>query len=173
MRLKILFPLGFLLVLLVSGVGLTESLLDNSLEIDMPSDFKVLSPEELKTKFPSSNRPQVAWGNEATTVTIAVKKRRLSVPEEELPEFKASMRKFLKSARPEIVFETDEIAMINGQKWIRFVFESQAVDDKIRNEMLLASKEGALYLLNLNASFKDYDKYASALEKARKSIELR
>ena len=174
MRLFNLRPgLSLLLLLLFTTQAFADTILGGALSLDMPREFRQLSEQELQLKFPSANRPSAAWGNETATVTIAANKRALKLSEEELPQFKAQMRQFLLGARPGLQFQRDEITTINGQKWVHFVFQSEAPDGPIRNEMLMAVKANTLYLLNLNATIQDYPKFSSGLDKARNSLTLK
>lgn len=150
-----------------------ESVLGKKLNFKLPSQFKALSSSVLKAKFPGQNPPKMAYGNENATVTVAINSRKMAVSNKELPEFKDFMKANLQKSRPNIKFQGDSIVTINGQKWAHLVFISQAQDGPIRNEMLMGSKGGTLYMLNLNATTKDYRKYSNALDTLKASLRLR
>ncbi len=89
----------------------------------------------------------------------------------QITEFKAAMENALKQ-RSDLEWETSEILTIGGRKWMHFVFTSQAVDQKIRNEMLGTSMEGRALLVNLNWHSQRLPKYKDALARLRGSLKL-
>lgn len=161
-----------LLVFLLTVAGQGESLFDGALTMNIPAGLTLLTPEVLQTKFPGPNAPKMAYGNDDATVTVALNMRDLDVPEAELPEFKDFMKTSLVKARPGLQFEKEEIITIGGRKWVHFIFTSTAPDATIRNEMLMGSKDGKLFMINLNATTEQYSNFAKGFTALKNSLKL-
>jgi hypothetical protein len=163
----------FAILLFVAIAAQAESLLKGKVTVELPEDFGKLSKEILDAKFQGANRPTMAYGNTDGTVTIAGRAIQGAVPDSDLASFSQEMSQGIQKARPDVKFQTNEVTTINGHKWIHFVFISEAYDGPIRNEMLVASKNNEIYILNLNATMTEYPSYAKGLESARKSLRLK
>lgn len=146
-------------------------LLEGRLGLDVPSGFVELTQEEIALKFRSARPPQLAYANnrENMTVTIAITVSNTHVKPGELSQFGQTMVKVLGNAG---TVEEHGVVDIGGRSWYRIVLASQAVDQPVRNEMLLTPMGAKVLMLNLNSTNEEYPKYKRALQKTHDSLKL-
>jgi hypothetical protein len=61
---------------------------------------------------------------------------------------------------------------INGNKWIRLEFQSNAVDTEIRNIVLMTALENGLVMFNFNSTVGDYGAHQALLEQSQESVQI-
>ncbi len=167
--LEMLFRRLLTLWCLLLTLASAESAFGGKLKFDLPTGFRPMSAKEIEQKFPATNPPQVAYANSSKTCTMAMTHSNSKLEPAQLPEFKSFMEGTLKQ-RQDLEWEASELVTIGGKQWMRFVFVSQAVDQKIRNEILGTSFQGRALLVNLNCTVKDYPTYKKGLDKLRDSL---
>lgn len=161
-----------ILVLLLCLPALAESLWDGGLTLKVPEGFQRLDQNTLRAKFPGANPPEVAYGNSRATATMAITRKVLNVPDSALDQFRESTKKSLQQSRPDIRFQEDRIVPIGGKNWIRLVFMTPTANATVRNEMLLGSEGGFLYMINMNATSTQYPGYAKAFDEFSRSLRI-
>ncbi|GMU51835.1 MAG: hypothetical protein AMXMBFR33_09810 [Candidatus Xenobia bacterium] len=156
---------------LLFTLAAADSAFGGKLKFDLPNGFRAMTASEIGQKFPTTNPPQVAYANPSMSCTVALTHSASKLEPAKLPEFKSFLESNLRQ-RPDLEWESSELVSIGGRKWLRFVFVSAAVDQKIRNEMLGTSFEGRALLINLNCTVKDYPSYKARLDKLRESFRI-
>lgn len=162
---------AFLCLLLCTTVWADRLKSMEGVSMAIPSSFKPLTKQQIATKFPRSRPPKAAYGNASMTVTVAVSKTGSPLEASQLPQFKKAMKGVL-IKQPGVKWESDSIETINGKRWIRFLFTSKAVDQRIRNEMLMTELNGEAVMMNINATVKDYPRYRADLTRLKNSLKI-
>ncbi len=162
-----------LLVLLFTCSVLARPIqvLEGRLGLDLPSGFVELTRDDIARKFPTARPPQLAYANNRKhmTVTIAITVSNTNVKPGQLGQFGQAMVNVMGKAG---TVEEHGVVDIGGRSWYRIVLASQAVDQAVRNEMLLTPMGAQVLMLNLNATVEDYPKYKSSLQKTLDSLKL-
>ena len=164
-------------LLLGAGLGLsvdsqasTQQLLDSGYSIDVPEGFTQLTPEEIKVKFPTASPPQMVFGDERRTVTIAFGQRTANLTEEQLPQIKELMETSLERVRAGIKWHKREYVEQAGYRWAFIDFEANAIDTEIRNQMMIGVNAGNLITFGFNSTVEKFAESEETLLRARQSI---
>ena len=165
------FRLLTLSLLLLSLPSSAEAAFDGKLIFTPPAGFRLMTQQEIGLKFPSNNTPQVVYTNEALTCSVALTHSRSKLQPDKLEAFKSFLESALRK-QPGLEWTTSEMIRVADVRWIHFVFISQAVDQKIRNEMLATPFQGRALLVNLNCTVKDYPVYRKGLDACRESFRI-
>ncbi len=163
----------FLALLLLTSAALARPthLLEGRLTLDLPEGFVQLSAEEIGRKFPPLRPPKVAFANNRKnmTVTVAVTISEATVKPGELRAFGEYLKKVL-SATGEVVAHGQ--IEIGGRSWYRILLQTEAVDQPVRNEILVTPMGSQVMMLNLNSTLADYPQYEKALQRTIESLVL-
>lgn len=162
--------IGLLLFLLVIPV-FAETAFDGKLTFTAPAGFRLMTAEEISHKFPSSNAPQVVYTNETLSCSIALTHSKSRLAPDKLSAFMNFLESSLRR-QPGLEMTSSERIELAGVGWGRLIFISQAVDQKVRNEMLATPLEGRALLVNLNCTTKDYPSYRKSLDFCRESFRI-
>ncbi|MBI3926565.1 MAG: hypothetical protein HY319_13575 [Armatimonadetes bacterium] len=162
---------ALLLLLSIPAAADTVELFRAKLSWSPPPGFSVLSADEIAAKFPRQNAPQHVYGNANRSVTVAFTHSSSAVTEAQLPELQAFLAASLGSKAERWIGK--DMLTLNGRRWFRLCFVSQALDTTVRNEILGASLEGRALLVNFNATEKDYETFQKALERSKASLTIR
>lgn len=160
-----------LLLFTSSALARPTQLLDGRLTLDLPEGFVQLSAEEIGRKFPPQRPPKVAFANNRKhmSVTVAVTLSEATVKPGELTAFGEYLKKAL-SATGEVVSHGQ--VEIGGRSWYRILLKTQAVDQPVRNEILVTPMGSQVMMLNLNSTLADYAQYEKALQRTTESLLL-
>jgi len=125
--------------------------LSNSLVINIPANFLLMSSETLTLKYPSAgHRPSEVYTNEKSTINIALNHTQNKATEANLPDVKKVME--TQFNRASFTFIKSELKEMNGSQFVILEFISPAVDTKIYNLMAIASLEGRLVMITFNCT---------------------
>ena len=126
------------------------TLFDGKVKIDMPEDFKLMTEEVAKLKYPSEQRPQIIYTNKESTVNVAFSSSNQEFIESDLSKLSEYYKDTLLKG---IDIEQNEIRTINGNKILFISFISDAPDTKIYNLLGSTVLDGKLFILNFNIEF--------------------
>ncbi len=151
-------PTLFLAVVLVSftlPVDLEKrSLLDNKIEISLPSHFTVMSEEMLKAKYPGGNRPKLVYTDENGTINIAFNHTTSKATLDQLEVFKDVLVKTMKASQEDGEWLGDGIREVNGRKIGYAELITQAIDTKVYNHVFFTVLDGRLLICSFNCTEK-------------------
>lgn len=171
--------LGLLLLVTVvtTGSALAQETFvfgDGKISLVIPEKFNRMSKEMVDQKYPRGTAPEYVFSNAKTTVSIAAGyKPGADLSIAQLPKFKAYMENTFERNVPGLRWITREIAEINGRRWIRLEFQSNAVDTEIINSVLMTALDNGLVTLNFNATVGDYPAYKATLRQSQRSIKVK
>lgn len=145
----------------------------NTITLDAPSGYSLLSSDEIALKFPNANPPQHVIGNAARNTTVAFNIIPLppAKPEEYskiVPLLQAAMQKQQPSAK----FLAAEVKTLGPTSWIFYDIETQAMDTGIRNMMLLTYHKNEWVGLNFNSTQAQYPFEKASIDALIASIKL-
>ncbi len=143
------------------------TLFDGKVKIDMPEDFKLMTEEVAKLKYPSEQRPQIIYTNKESTVNVAFSSSNQEFIESDLSKLSEYYKDTLLKG---IDIEQNEIRTINGNKILFISFISDAPDTKIYNLLGSTVLDGKLFILNFNSTIEELDKWKPIGQKIINSI---
>lgn len=127
-----------------------KKIYNKKIKIVLPEKYDHMKEEYVKIKYPSENRPQVIISDEDGTISFMFNITGAGVKEEELEEFRDSMKKFLGNLNGSIIFKESSMQEINGKKLGCIEFISPAMDSEIYNLMWFASFQGKAVIIGFN-----------------------
>lgn len=127
-----------------------KKIYNKKIKIVLPEKYDHMKEEYVKIKYPSENRPQVIISDEDGTISFMFNITGAGVKEEELEEFRDSMKKFLGNLNGSIIFKESSMEKINGKSIGCIEFISPAMDSEIYNLMWFASFEGKAVIIGFN-----------------------
>jgi len=139
----------------------------------VPKGFTRTTKEMVDKKYPRGNAPEYVFSNERTTVSIAAgytPNANLTV--EQLPQFKEYMEQTFERNTPDLRWIARGFEEINGSRWIRLEFQSNAVDTEIRNIVLMTALDNGLVMFNFNSTVGDYESHKALLEQSQESVQI-
>jgi hypothetical protein len=151
---------------------MSKKVLDSNLNILIPSDFVLMSEDMLNTKYPIAGaRPSEVYTNAAGSINIALKLTQNQVTQENLPEVESALKNQFTST-PNIILNSSEIKLINGQKFVILDFYSQAVDTKIYNLMFVTSLNDRMLIGTFNCTIENLAQWKSVGQKIINSVRV-
>lgn len=148
------------------------ALYDGLVSFVPPEGFSRMSDEVVAAKFPEAKGPGIVYGNDRTTVSIAITfPARKGLSLEQLPEFKTFMESQLEKQKRHLKWLQKELVEINGRQWIHLELLSAAIDTTIHNHVYITSLDQRMLMFNFNATIEEYEKHKDALEKSKDSIQ--
>src|SRR5215207_6078775 len=139
----------------------------------VPKGFTRTTKEMVDKKYPRGNAPQHVFSNERTTVSIAAGYTpNANLTGEQLPQFKEYMEQTVERNTPGLRWIARGFTEINGTRWIRLEFQSNAVDTEIRNVMLMTPLDNGLVLFNFNSTVGAYEAHKALLEQSQESVQI-
>ncbi|MFW5444508.1 MAG: hypothetical protein ACKE51_09415 [Methylococcaceae bacterium] len=168
---KHLITVVFILISL-SFSALAIEIEDKGISFDPPQSFTLLSKDLIKIKFPTANPPELVYGNEDFSVTVAIKPSDIKARKEDLKDILKAMETRLPRVIPNLVWIKKEVTKFNEQTWLHIELTSTAIDADIHNNMYMTSHRSKLLAFNFNATKKMYEKYKTELQQSFNSIRL-
>lgn len=139
--------------LFAAGPALEErSVLGGKVVLLVPTTFKPMSEEMLRTKYPSERRPTLVYTNEAGSVNLALNYTRDRIPANQLAAFHKYMEGSFKKLYPSAEWFGSELRKINGREFFVMELRTPAVDTEVRNIMLGTSLDDRLPLISFNVT---------------------
>ena len=128
------------------------AILGGRISLLMPADFKPLSEEMLKRKYPNANRPSVAYSNAATTINVAFDHTAQSLPANQLDAAHQAVNSAFKNLYPSAQWFRSEIRPINGRQFFLMELRTPAIDTEVRNLIVGTSLDNRLLLITFNVT---------------------
>ena len=132
-----------------------------------------MTDEMVAKKYPRGNAPEYVFSNERTTVSIAAGYTpAANLTAEQLPQLKEYMEQTFERNTPGLRWIARGVKEINGSRWVRLEFQSNAVDTEIRNIILMTPLDDGLVMFNFNSTVGDYEAHEALLERSQESVRI-
>ncbi len=129
-----------------------RTVLDGKLRLRLPMDFTIMAEDKLKLKYPSENRPSMAYTNKAGSVNVAINHTQDTLPEEYLPEFHEKVETMFQNLYPETTWYCSEFGTINGTDWFILELDTPTINVPVRNVMAFTSLEDRMLAVTFNVT---------------------
>ena len=125
--------------------------LSNTIELKLPSVFKLMEATVLATKYPPNNKPSEVYTNEEATVNISFKKTEQLLTEQNVfTEGKKLEEQLTNKGKVERI--SSEQIKANRNNIHVFSFYSNAIDTKVYNVMFIFSLKGKMVVGSFNCT---------------------
>ena len=137
--------------------------------LKIPKDFKIMSDEMLKIKYPTENPPSLVYTNERGTINIALVMNDVSIKNTQIEEYIKLMESTYKEYSKNTKINFWER---NNHKIGELEFNTQASDTEIYNNIIAFSIDGKLRLVNFNCTKELSEEWKEISEFIIKSIKF-
>lgn len=168
---KIIF-LATLLTLNIQLSGKNHTLDDGKISFEAKDEFQPFSQEIIDIKYPSKRAPKYVIGTKSTKTSIAFDIKDNPIEEENLEDARKGMSDSFSKIIPGIKWFKNELISINNKKFILFHFQSNAIDTKINNTVLVTNYNGKMLIFNFNSTTDEYPKYKKDFNSIINSIKI-
>jgi len=148
-------------------------LLDKKFSIIMPEAFKPMPKELAEIKYPSINRPEFIYTNEATSVNFTFSHRPEEASNEEIPEVKEAVEPVAMRLYPASKVIDSEILDASGKNVAYYDFIAPALDMDLYTLVFMFSLEGRVVLGGLNCPGDDIDDWKPIFLQMLCSLEVK
>lgn len=128
------------------------TVMNGKLSLLIPEQFSVMDEEALKFKYPSEQRPTLAYTNNSGSVNIAINHTKNSLPQSEVEAFHKEMDGMFRNLYPSAKWFNSGLIVINGRNWLTLDLRTPGIDTEIRNIMAGTSVDGRLLLVSFNVT---------------------
>ncbi|HHK74947.1 MAG TPA: hypothetical protein ENJ57_07265 [Rhizobiales bacterium] len=170
---KILAAFAMLAVLVLPASARTYKLDNGEISFEAPDEFKPMSKELIRLKYPRGTPPRYVLATASTQTSIAYDLKPHNIPQKDIEKLRTAFTRLLPRIIPGLKWIDNRIIDLSGQKWVLLEMTSHAIDTDIHNIMLLTGHKGQMLVFNFNSTKKEFPKHEAALRKAIKSINLK
>ena len=111
------------------------ALFDDTLKIQVPTNFIDMPDEIAKVKYPSSDRPQIIKTDDTGSINITMNLAPHNIEDQQIPEIKEGIKNLLKRLNPSYLFLEEGVKTIEEKTVGFFEFKSPTIDDPLFNLM--------------------------------------
>jgi len=151
----------------------TKSLLNDQIELKIPKDFKIMSEEMIKLKYPPEKPPTLVYTDERGEINVAFNLTTSKAEQGLLLSYKDYFIKAMKDRYPSAKWKSDGIAEINGRKVAYLEMITPGIDTKIYNLMFFTDVDGKLLLCTFNCTQSSMKEWSAAAKEIMYSLKVK
>lgn len=136
-----------------------RSLLDDSIAIWMPEDFRELTQEEINAVYLLGNKPDVVYGNAYLNLSLGFHYTDNEVPNEYMGDFVKIARMILEKSGPKVTVYSEKVKKTGHHTVSSLELVSHTITDSIYNVMFYSSLNGKVLIGFLNFNYRYLDRY--------------
>ncbi|MSS65034.1 hypothetical protein [Velocimicrobium porci] len=145
-------------------------IIEDGFTMRIPKAFVKMPKEIARIKYPSSQRPDIIWSNEETTVNIAFTYKEELLEDEETKELRDAMKGILLKVNPSIREVKCNCLTVEQKTIASLEFVSSALDEEIYNLMFFFSLKGRLLMGTFNCVYSEKENWLDIFWQMMKSI---
>jgi hypothetical protein len=164
----------FLTTAFISTIDLKiKSLLNDKIELKIPSNFDIMSEELIKIKYPSERRPTLVYSNETGGINVALNLTQNKASQELIKPYVDNLVNTFKKTYPSADWKESGIKEINGKKVGYLELITPAVDTEIYNLIFFTDLEGKLLLCTFNCTKKSISEWTPTAKEIMNSLKTK
>lgn len=150
-----------------------KSLLNEKVELKIPSDFNIMSEKLMKMKYPSERRPTLVYSNESGGINVALNLTQNKASQELIEPYVANLVKTFKNVYPSAEWKESGIKEINGKKVGYLELVTPAIDTEIYNLIFFTDLEGKLLLCTFNCTKESISEWTPTAKEIMNSLKIK
>ena len=152
----------------------TRSLLDNKIELLVPTYFKPMSEAMMDQKYPNpAQQPDLVLTDENAEVNIVVSRTPQPLQASQMGQYKDFMISSLKRSHPDAQWMDSGVKTINGKQVGYFKLMSNAVDQKVFVYYFFTNMDGKALVLTFNCTEKLLPDWKTTAESIVSSLKVK
>jgi hypothetical protein len=148
------------------------NLFDGKIVLQVPENFKLMSPDMLKQKYPSEQRPTTVYSNEDGSINLAVNYTPHQLGENDLQQALTVLEEAITKSFPQATWYDKEVTSINGKKFAVVEVKTPARDGNIYNLMFFTSLNDKMLLFSFNCTEQEQNVWAPIAKRIRDSVKI-
>jgi hypothetical protein len=170
--------LTMLVILLTSAFTLTidlesKSLLNDKVELKIPKDFKIMSEELMKLKYPTDKRPTLVYTNESGEINVALNLTQNPATQGAIPFYQEGLVQSFKNLYPVAEWKDSGLKTINGKVVGYIELITPAIDTDIYNLIFITDLDGKLLLCTFNCTKRNMAEWTSTAQDIMNSLKIK
>jgi hypothetical protein len=166
--------LAFLTTAFTATIDLKiKSLLNDKVELKIPSDFEIMSEELMKVKYPSERRPTLVYSNESGGINVALNWTQNKASQELIKPYFDNLESTFRKSYPTGEWKDSGIKEINGKKVGYLELVTPAIDTDIYNLIFFTDVEGKLLLCTFNCTKKSINEWTPTAKAIMNSLKIK
>ena len=175
--LKLSCLLGVLFLISATSLEKVElaylSLLEDKVELKVPTDFSIMSEEMANTKYPAANRPTIIYTNESGSTNVALNFTQNACSQKMISPYHENFMKTFKNLYPSAEWKECGVEKVNGKKIGVIEFIVPAVDTEIYNLMFFTDVEDKLLLCTFNCTKEQMGEWSPIAHEILQSLKVK
>ncbi|TVX86824.1 hypothetical protein [Paenibacillus agilis] len=150
-----------------------RQILDNKVNVLVPTGFEIMSEEMAATKYPGENRPTLIFSDEDASINVAFNHLPTSIKEDELDEFIAATKKQFEQIHPNATWYDDGVTTINNKTVGYLELLTPAVDTNVYNLMFVTELDGRILLGTFNCTEEQMKEWQLSAKEIMHSLQVK
>ena len=150
-----------------------RGLFDNTLKIQIPTNFIDMPDEIARVKYPSSDRPQIIKTDDTGSVNITTNLVPQNIEDQQIPEVKEGIKEILKRLNPSYLFLEEGVETIEEKTVGFFEFKSPTVDDPLFNVMFFIKLNHNVMIGIFNCPYSQHRAWRPIARQIMQSIRIK
>ncbi len=150
-----------------------RTLLDDKIELLVPKNWKQMSEENIKIKYPGARPPKYVLSDVTGGISLAFNHTDSRATQEQIETYKNVLKSSLTSAYPEAEWIADSVKVINGKKvgFCKVITNTQS--GKIYNQMFFTDLDGKLLICSFNVVENKMNDWKSTADEIMNSLTVK
>jgi len=146
---------------------------DGRVSILVPRDFRRMSAEDLRLKYPGRDRPSIVLTDPSTEVDVGFSHTSHPMTRDELPIYAARLRDAVRQRLPNARIFRADVSDIAGRLFMIFHMETQAKDTRIDNYLVATDMGGSMLVITFNSTVSRRAAWTGVRDRIIRSIRVR
>ncbi|MBN2008701.1 hypothetical protein JW960_05105 [candidate division KSB1 bacterium] len=146
--------------------------IDDRVEMLVPSNFQIMSEDVLKLKYPSEQRPTKVYTNEAGSVNLAFRLTDSAIPHGDISKGLPVLNTMFSHLYPSAHWLDSQVLSINNRQFGKFELITPAVDTQFYNLMFVCELDGRMLLFTFNCPKNQMKDWRPSAYKIMKSVRI-
>ncbi|TAH27076.1 MAG: hypothetical protein EAZ07_02250 [Cytophagales bacterium] len=144
----------------------------NGVKVKLPSDFTLMSDDDLALKYPSTKKPLAMYTSADKLADFGLNVSKTVWSENDLIILKKIYKSTILEMYVKVNFIKEEIITIDGKKFIQFEFTSEVENHKKYTHVLYTLVKQHVYIFNFTCPQRVQDKWQPAIPQIINSIQF-
>ncbi|NVK65015.1 MAG: hypothetical protein HWE22_10535 [Flavobacteriales bacterium] len=149
-----------------------KTLLNDRVELKIPTSFNIMSEEVMKLKYPSERRPEIVYSDESGGINVGVSFTDNQASQDDLFKLVETFEKTFSNVYPSAEWFGFGIQYVNDRKVGYIEFITPAIDTEIYNLMFFTDLDGKLLICTFNCTRKSIEEWSGTAHEILNSLNI-
>ena len=150
-----------------------QSLFDGQVTLDVPVAFQPMPEELRRAKYPAARPPFFAFSDAKGEISVVVNWTTHPLEAKDVEGYTKAFRAQFEKLPPVLRWHGTTVDTRKGKPVGILDFDSQAVDTRIRNKMMIAATGGRMLIVTFNVTERHEAEWAPVADRVLQSVDFR